>query len=87
LQNLDVREAHHTNADALKIRGPLRVSEQAFGRQMLAAVDFDCETLLSGVEVEHIGSDRVLAPEFDAAYLTVAECQPYPSFGIGRRSP
>lgn len=40
--------------------------------RMLASIDFDAQLVFGAIEIEHIGSNRMLAPEFRVGDMSIA---------------
>jgi hypothetical protein len=85
LQNLIVPESENTKATTFEMVGTAQLV--LVRRSMLAAVDFDNETMRKTDEVDDVSIDRLLTPELESLQLPASEQSPQRSLRIRHVAP
>jgi hypothetical protein len=83
VQDALIRESDYANSSRVQEFGSPLVVLAHFRCLVLNAVEFDGKSSLVAVEVNDIGIDGVLTPEFETAKSAIAQQRPEELFGIG----
>jgi hypothetical protein len=82
-----IRESHDRHPLRSEVRGSSSVVRLALDREMLPPIQLQRQPANGAVEVDDVGSDRVLTAKFQVPKLPHTQQPPKQSLGVGALSP
>ena len=84
-KHVAVAESGHSDAEPLQVSAPSIVADPASLQRMLTSIQLDCQLLGWAVEVEDVGTHRMLPPKLGASDLARSQEIPQALLGIRPR--
>ncbi len=82
LKYIEIAETYNANASCCQERSPIFILLLSLACVMLSTIEFNAKLAVMAVEIEDVGTYRLLTPEFQSKQLAIAPNLPQELFRI-----